>query len=378
MQVVSWLLFLGLPCVRALDLHDSFWTSVAGGSLSRCMADPETCAAGAVEMRETAKTVKLQVHEELNGTRTRLDKIDLDFVECNSLVSQVRSKHRSTFDEKAETHRMCRQQEQADQDAAMMCKKILSAVKANRTLLCERQSLTESTLDVVPLCTPTWGEEVGMWLDDMAEAFDAKYAQWIKDDEACQVAEEMIPRQESTCHIAAGKVKSRDEECGRALDSVESFSCSWATGFATRCSSYDACFTSVLTRHAEAVREANASVARWRKSWVSAARMDCMADAMDSSGTADQAKMSACDGDNITNITFLKIDIQQSPNKTVCPSPDIYPGSAAYRDEVYGKLPGGLTVRQPTPCHWLPNATVDVSSSQQEPHATLDPYGPPS
>ena len=69
----------------------------------------------------------------------------------------------------------------------------------------------------------------------------------------------------------------REERCGSKLVSLESFSCSWATGYATRCSSYDTCYASVLTRHSDTVREANASVVRWRKSWLAAARMECMA-----------------------------------------------------------------------------------------------------
>ena len=69
----------------------------------------------------------------------------------------------------------------------------------------------------------------------------------------------------------------REERCGCKLDSLESFSCSWATGYATRCSSYDTCYASVLTRHSDTVREANASVVRWRESWLAAARMECMA-----------------------------------------------------------------------------------------------------
>ena len=72
----------------------------------------------------------------------------------------------------------------------------------------------------------------------------------------------------------------REEWCGSKLDSLECFSCSWATGYATRCSSYDTCYASVLTKHSDTVREANASVVRWRKSCLVAARMECMAKAI--------------------------------------------------------------------------------------------------
>ena len=67
--------------------------------------------------------------------------------------------------------------------------------------------------------------------------------------------------------------------CGSKLDSLGCFLCSWATEYATRCSSYDTCYASVLTKHFDTVREANASVVRWCKSCLVAARMECMAKA---------------------------------------------------------------------------------------------------
>ena len=68
----------------------------------------------------------------------------------------------------------------------------------------------------------------------------------------------------------------REEWCGSKLDSLGCFSCSWATGYATRCSSYDTCYALFLTKHSDTVREANASVVRWRKSCLVAARMECI------------------------------------------------------------------------------------------------------
>ena len=68
-----------------------------------------------------------------------------------------------------------------------------------------------------------------------------------------------------------------EELCGSKLDSLGCFSCSWATEYVTRCSSYDTCYASVLTKHFDTAREANASVVRWCKSCLVAARMECMA-----------------------------------------------------------------------------------------------------
>eukprot|EP00450_Noctiluca_scintillans_P011113 CAMPEP_0194503282 /NCGR_PEP_ID=MMETSP0253-20130528/28294_1 /TAXON_ID=2966 /ORGANISM="Noctiluca scintillans" /LENGTH=633 /DNA_ID=CAMNT_0039345553 /DNA_START=14 /DNA_END=1915 /DNA_ORIENTATION=- len=346
-----WVLFLGLPCARSLVFDHSRRTSLVEVSLSRCMDDPDSCAAGVDQMRETASTIKKQVHEELNATRIRFHTVKVDFIGCNTLMRQV-STYRSSFKAKAESHRLCRGKQQADYDASMMCLKYLTAVKSNRTLLCNRESLTQSASDLVALCAPTVREPVGMWLEDMVQTFRTRYTQWTKENHECEEAEKVIPGQESKCNIAASALHQREEQCGRELDSVESFSCSWATGFASRCSSYDTCFASVLTRHSDAVREANASVVRWKKSWLAASRMECMANAMNASGSVDEGKLHLCNGANITNMSFIKLVIDVPPAKTMCPVPEIYPGSVLFREQIYGTLPGDLTVREPTPCPW--------------------------
>jgi len=354
-------LLLSLPCARALSIGQYRGKSVADVSLARCMTDPDpdSCAGGVDQMLETASTIKKEVQEELNATRTRLNIIVSDFLGCNTLVSQVTS-YTSSFKKQAESHLKCRQKQEVASTASRMCKDFLSAVEANRTLLCKRQSLTQSPNDLVPLCTPTLGEPVGMWLEDMMETFSTRHIQWKKDHEACQKAEEVVRPQVLKCDGLQRDLNLREKRCGSKLDSLESFSCSWATGFATRCSSYDTCYASVLTRHSDTVREANASVVRWRKSWLAAARMECMAKAIGPSGSVDQDKMHACNAANITNMSFIKIVVEQPPSKAVCPTPKIYPGSTSYNEEVYGKLPSGLTVRDPTSCPWSPNSACSA------------------
>ena len=45
-------------------------------------------------------------------------------------------------------------------------------MKVNQTLLCERESLTADIVDLVPTCTPSAEETLGMWLKDIAEMFE--------------------------------------------------------------------------------------------------------------------------------------------------------------------------------------------------------------
>jgi len=82
--------------------------------------------------------------------------------------------------------------------------------------------------------------------------------------------------------------------------------------------------------------------------------------AIDGFGAVNHAKMHVCDGKNITDMSFLNFTIDKPPSKAVCPTPEIYPGSTLYREEVYGKLPAGLSVRQPTPCPLSLCSTVDL------------------
>ena len=56
---------------------------------------------------------------------------------------------------KTESHTSCKVRQKADLDASKSCKTLLTAVKVNRTLLCERESLTSNPNDLVSMCEPT-------------------------------------------------------------------------------------------------------------------------------------------------------------------------------------------------------------------------------
>ena len=57
-------------------------------------------------MREMASTIKTEMPAELNATRKRLHQMASDFVDCNTLTSQV-SSYRSTFWAKVKSHTSC-------------------------------------------------------------------------------------------------------------------------------------------------------------------------------------------------------------------------------------------------------------------------------
>ena len=111
-----------LPCERAFAFQHSRWAKGDKVSLVKCMEVPESCSAGVDEMRDMASTIRTEVVTELNVTCKRLHQIASDFVDCNTLTSQV-SSHRSTFRAKMKSHTSCRKQQHAENDVSMACAK---------------------------------------------------------------------------------------------------------------------------------------------------------------------------------------------------------------------------------------------------------------
>ena len=89
-------------------------------------------------MREMASTIKTEVLAELNASRKRLHQTGSDFVDCNTLTSQV-SYYRSTFRTKVKSHTSCRKQQQTKNDVSTIA----------------------DVVDFVPICTHSAKETLG-------------------------------------------------------------------------------------------------------------------------------------------------------------------------------------------------------------------------
>ena len=55
-------------------------------------------------------------------------------------------------------------------------REVLNAMKVNRTFLCEKESLTADIADLMPMCTSSAEETLGMWLKDKAEVFSKRHS----------------------------------------------------------------------------------------------------------------------------------------------------------------------------------------------------------
>jgi len=174
-------------------------------------------------------------------------------------------------------------------------------VKSNRTSLQEGKSDSER-VGSRGVVRETLRALVGMWLEDIVGSFSTRYTQWTQENHERQEARKGDPWagmqvQHKRSNVAANLTVWSPSRVVGQLDSRVGAP---RTIFV---------FSSVLTRHSNAVREANTIVVRWKKSRLAAFRMECMANAMNASGSVDEAKIHACDGDNITDISYLKLVI---------------------------------------------------------------------
>ena len=112
-------------------------------------------------MREMANTIETEVLAELDATRKRLHQMASDFVGCNTLTIQV-STCRSTFRAKVKSHMSCRKGAASRERCFNGVREVLNAMKVNRTFLCNWEGLTTDIADLVPTCTPSAKETLGM------------------------------------------------------------------------------------------------------------------------------------------------------------------------------------------------------------------------
>lgn len=355
-----------LPCVWALTLHHSRLNSAAEASLRRCLDDPDSCAARVEEMAKKASSMKETVLAEVNDTRKRFRDISAAFVSCYSFMGEE-EKYKSSYEEKVKSHTSCRQEQKFKHDAAASCETMMGMVKSNQTFLCNKESLTTSLADLVPLCAPRAAQPLGTWLQSMNRTFNAKRKEFHRDREACQKTREAIESQSGDCGEKAATVDHKAKECATLLDDLESLSCAWATRVQARCAAYDDCYAAAISRHNAAVHTIEISVLRWQRFWLAATKLECLSESLDTSGTVEQAKLENCTG-NITDYPWANID--PPPTKAICPLPDIFPGSSAYNREVYSELPEDLEVRYPTPCPWFEHGGPNHKNNT-EPNTTV-------
>ena len=111
-----------------------------------------------------------------------------------------------------------------------MCKKVLSAVHANQTLLCERDSLTQSVTELMLWREQGKGQSLDMWLEGVTETFNKRYMEWKEDHEACQKSEGVLYSPEAECDVAKASSRKKGDQCAAELELLIDAETSEASG----------------------------------------------------------------------------------------------------------------------------------------------------
>merc|ERR1719215_2598295 len=216
---------------------------------------------------------------------------------------------------------------------------------------CNNDKLTKPAEDMSDICEPSNGQLLGPWLEAMMQTFTSKYKEWEEQDQKCLGALWKLGNSTERCTDVQANLTGATQECDDILSNMESFTCAWATDAVSKCSSYESCYTSVMQKYETKKQSLPAQIEQWKKTWMTAERVKCMADAVDSQGAVDTDKMDACNNESAYNTDHIKITMSALPQQETCTTPEIYPGSAQYRSEVYDPLAQiGVQVREPTLC----------------------------
>jgi len=303
-------------------------------------------------MANQSSEMEEQVKIDLNSTEEEFDNIMVEFGRCANTSAGIEG-YRSSFDSKVEEHSSCRTQQASAVGLADICTRLQTATDLNKASKCNSNVLTQPIADVQVICKPSPQQQLGPYLDSMRQSFATKHAAWQAQDEACTEAGRAYDNQTAECNSLTASSSALTTQCDELLGTLESFSCSWATGMKGKCSEYESCYSAAETRYNKAVSTAQASLAKMRHSWEAAGKMRCMAEAISTSGSVDAAKMKTCDSSNLTDTSHINVTIAEAPAKRSCPEPVIYPGSSAYEAKVYDSLQEASVkklVRAPTPC----------------------------
>jgi len=82
----------------------------------------------------------------------------------------------------------------------------------------------------------------------MKMQFDARVVAFEKQEDLCDSAQWDLGHKTEDCKVVAHNSTIQNNTCGTKFSEIESFSCDWATGFTSRCSTDNTCYAGVLVR----------------------------------------------------------------------------------------------------------------------------------
>jgi len=185
----------------------------------------------------------------------------------------------------------------------------------------------------------------------LAELYTLSYA-YGNASAKCVSSRTHLRETRTTCISKGSAYVGKRAACNRDLNALESASCLAAVKAEDRWKAYTSCYDDAVGQLNTLRPKINDTVESLKDQYNMAKLMECMAKAIDSSGSVSADKVKACKAKTFDIDTSLfNVSLRaELPAKVTFKSPTIYPGSQSYQKIVYDNLPQGVKVRPATPC----------------------------
>jgi hypothetical protein len=325
-----------------------------GSDLLSSKGDNPKIAASMAKLNALIKAIQGGITEAHKNT----EKLITTMTQGASLYCATSAKSRAlrtTYQNLVAEHKTCRSNQAKAQVSIRTCNKVMNGLADLRNTACNAAELSETPdpkLCDASAATTDWGA----WIVANQLMFDKKNKLYLKKKEECKTVSEKM--RTKSCASEGKQFYMTRRTCDQTLEKVETTGCTWAAAKRHACTSYDTCFAGEAVKYAAKVKLIKTQVEDRKSQWRMTERFKCLFGAVSNAagGQIDAAKLEKCTKTTTYPTSNLDLKYPTFPSKTICPPPTIYPGTDAYKTEVYTGLPKTVRVRGPTTCPATPPA----------------------
>jgi len=188
------------------------------------------------------------VLKDINETKQDFINLSIEFEACKMASPED---HTTSFNVKAAALTACREKQASAGKLATLCKDNVAGSQTIKNSQCTSTVLTQPISELEAICKPSAQQPLGEWLTGMKAQFDAKVGAFEKQEGLCKSAQWVLGNATDDCEVVTQNSTTQNNSCDTDLNDIESFSCNWAKGFTSRCSTYDLCYAGVLARYTQ-------------------------------------------------------------------------------------------------------------------------------
>jgi hypothetical protein len=162
--------------------------------MSDCRADPGACADACANTTNTSDMIKNNTKNHITTTKKELDTILSDLAACKF---DDGASFMPSFNDRVAKHTACRWRQVDADNLRTICLTVLGTQRTVMTTTCTSgggggKIIDKPPADLIGICQPSPGIDIGHWLDSMKSTFDAKYKQWQEEWRLCTVATDQV------------------------------------------------------------------------------------------------------------------------------------------------------------------------------------------